>query len=192
MSRINKSQFAILGWLSKSHMSGYDLKQKLSKVSPFHWSESNAQIYPILKKLEEEGLVSSKLDTDSGARNRRIYLITSEGLKHLEEWLHEPVEMTQYREELLLKLSLGERLDLDETLSHIQEHQSQLLFQIRTLQQIKRHIDDEHKNKEDHRYLLFAHRYSEVVLEAKLKWCDEVLKALRESAAAQSLSSKVS
>jgi len=176
MSRINKSQFAILGWLSKSPMSGYDLKQRFTKVTPFHWSESNAQIYPILKKLEQEGLVSSRLDESSGARNRRIYIITSDGLEHLETWLKEPVEPSQQREELLLKLTMGEHLN-DETLrSHIEYYHTQIRQQLSTIRIIESRQSE--SKESGHPYLSMTIDFARMTLKAKDQWCQQVLTQL--------------
>ncbi|MDF2690214.1 MAG: hypothetical protein K0S29_69 [Gammaproteobacteria bacterium] len=180
MSKINKSQFAILGWLSKSSMSGYDLKQKFSKVSPFHWSESNAQIYPILKKLEQEGLVSSKLDIASGARNRRIYVITSEGLTKLEAWLTQPIDPAQYREEILLKLTMAEHAGQEWALQLIQDYFAQVQQQLKVLEDIAQYIASEHAGREDQKYLNATYRFTKLNLEAKKLWCEETLKLLRQ------------
>ena len=58
MARINKTQYAILGFLSFEPMSGYDI-QKLAKESiGYFWQEGYGQIYPVLKKLLAHGLVS--------------------------------------------------------------------------------------------------------------------------------------
>lgn len=179
MSKINKSQYAILGWLSKGGMSGYDLKQKFNKVSPFHWSESNAQIYPILKKLEADGLVSSKLDVGSGARNRRIYVITSEGLNKLETWLAQPIEPAQYREEILLKLTMAEHAGLELTLHHIEEYYSQIQQQLKTLENIAEYIKTQHAGRADQKYLDATYQFAKLNLEAKKQWCQQTLKLLQ-------------
>ena len=89
MSNLNKSSYILLGALSKSNYSGYELKRLVTKVSSFYASESNAQIYPILKKLEEQGLVHSKRDESSGARNKVIYSITKKGHAELTQWLEQ-------------------------------------------------------------------------------------------------------
>jgi PadR family transcriptional regulator AphA len=176
MSRINKSQYAILGWLSKGPMSGYDLKQQFAQVTPFHWSESNAQIYPILKKLEQDGLVSSRLDESSGARNRRIYIITSEGLDKLEDWLKQPVEPAQQREELLLKLTMGEHLDNHSLKDHIEHYHTQIKQQLSTLKVIEsRNLQ---QNNDTHPYFDMIIDFAKMTLRAKDQWCQHVLSQL--------------
>ncbi|MDO8953281.1 MAG: PadR family transcriptional regulator [Gammaproteobacteria bacterium] len=179
MSKINKSQYAILGWLSKGGMSGYDLKQKFAKVSPFHWSESNAQIYPILKKLEQDGLVSSKLDASSGGRNRRIYVITSEGLEKLEFWLTQPIEPAQYREEILLKLTMAEHAGPEVTLHHVEEYYAQVQVQLKTLETTAGYIKTAHAGRDDQKYLEATYQFAKLNLEAKKQWCQQTLKLLQ-------------
>lgn len=178
MSRINKSQFAILGWLSKGPMSGYDLKQKFAKVTPFHWTESNAQIYPILKKLEKERLVSSRLDESSGGRNRRIYLITSEGLELLENWLKEPTEPGHYREEMLLKLTMGEHLDKDEIREHVENYHHSIKQQLMMLKSVIAHTNRAHADAPDQDYLNMTFDFATKILAAKDAWCESALKHL--------------
>lgn len=178
MSRINKSQFAILGWLSKGPMSGYDLKQKFAKVTPFHWTESNAQIYPILKKLEQDGLVSSRLDESSGGRNRRIYLITSAGLDTLESWLKEPADPAQYREEMLLKLTMGERLNKQALRDHIAHYHQNIKQQLTLLRSVIAHTNRTHAELPDYDNLNLTFDFARKMLAAKDEWCQSTLRQL--------------
>jgi len=183
MSRINKSQYAILGWLSKGPMSGYDLKQQFANVTPFHWSESNAQIYPILKKLEEDGFVSSRIDDTSGARQRRVYIITSAGLDMLELWLKQPVEPAQAREEILLKLSLGEHCDTSTLLDHLTHYMHQIQSQLNTLKIIESSNKIKQNNASERPYLEMTFQFTKLTLDAKLKWCQDSVEKLQTLAA---------
>lgn len=54
----NRSRYAILGALTIRPMSGYDIRQFFAKSVSHFWDESYGQIYPILKGLHSEGLVS--------------------------------------------------------------------------------------------------------------------------------------
>jgi len=59
VSRENKSRYALLGMLSYMPMSGYDLRKFIESSTSNFWSESYAQIYPMLKQLTREGLTTS-------------------------------------------------------------------------------------------------------------------------------------
>ncbi len=180
MSRVNKTQFGILSLLSKKDMSGYDIKQMASKVAPFHWSESNAQIYPILKALEKEELVESHVDQKSGDRNRRIYTITTKGLDALKLWLAEPTEPTPAREELLLKLTAGEHAPIPQFIQQLETFRDQILHRQKALVTIQNNIDSAHAEGLRKMYLQMTYDYAALTLEAKLAWCEKSLQTLRE------------
>src|ERR1051325_176878 len=76
----------ILGLLSYAPMSGYDMKQAVDRSTRFFWAASYGQIYPELKRLEQEGLVEGK-DAPNGGRTRRVYRLTKAGREALAEWL---------------------------------------------------------------------------------------------------------
>lgn len=178
MNRVNKSQYAILGWLSKGAMSGYDLKQKFNRITPFHWTESNAQIYPILKKLEAKNWVISHLDVTSGKRNRRIYRITPAGLRILEIWLKAPINQASYREEVLLKLTMSERLSTPEIRQHIEHYYKNIKQQITLLSSVIAHTNRLHANAPDSTYLHMTFDFARKMLYAKREWCQEILAKL--------------
>ena len=72
------TSWALLGMLSYEHeLSGYDIR-KCSDWSMrfFYGSPAYSQIYSELKKLEQLGLVTSRVETSGGTRNRRLYKIT--------------------------------------------------------------------------------------------------------------------
>ncbi len=179
MSRVNKTQYGILSLLSKKDMSGYDIKQMASKVAPFHWSESNAQIYPILKALEKEQLVESHLDQKSGDRNRRIYAITTKGLDSLKVWLAEPTELSPAREELLLKLTAGEHASIPQFIKQLETFRDHILHRQKALVTIQDNIDSAHAEGLRKMYLQMTYDYAAFTLEAKLAWCEKSLQTLR-------------
>lgn len=179
MGKMNKSQFAILSLLSKRALSGYDIKQMASHISPFQWAESNAQIYPILKKLAEEKMVESKIDEKSGDRNRRLYSITHKGLEYLKTWLKYPVEPALYREELLLKLSAGEHVSITMLTKHLESYYQHLSDQYNELTAIQQHIEKEHKEGLRKLYITMIYDHMKLVFDAKLSWCEQGLGKLR-------------
>lgn len=105
MSKENKSKYALLGVLSLGSMSGYDLKKTIEESVGYFWKENYAQIYPMLKVLEHEGLAVGSTEKHEGKPDRRVYTITEHGKEVLKDWLVEPFGGMQVeRNELLLKL----------------------------------------------------------------------------------------
>jgi PadR family transcriptional regulator, regulatory protein AphA len=173
MPRVNKSQYALLGFLSKRDLSGYDLLRIFERIGPFFWTESNAQVYPMLKKLEQQGMVQSVLDDRSGARQRRIYSITAEGKAHLIDWLNEPLSEPRYREELCLRMAFGQFQSRAQLLQKLDEFSIQLQRQLQQVTKAREHFDVEHAGRADQMFLQMNMDYTETVLKAKQQWCQQ-------------------
>ena len=110
--RENRSQYAILGALTLAPMSGYDFKQFADESVRHFWTESFGQIYPMLRRLEADGLIvrqpaaTDPADTGPAAtgRERIVYAITDAGRDALARWVAEPARDDVGRIEILLKL----------------------------------------------------------------------------------------
>ncbi len=80
-------KYAMLGLLHYRDMHGYRIKQHMEQHFGNLWSINYGQIYPNLKKMEEEGLVTKKEVVRSGAPTRKLYSITPAGREAFAEWL---------------------------------------------------------------------------------------------------------
>ena len=69
----------ILGFLMKESMSGYELKKAFSISFSFFSGLSYGSIYPALKKMTHEGMISMHQVIQEGAPNKKIYTITEKG-----------------------------------------------------------------------------------------------------------------
>jgi len=74
----------VLYILSLDATNGYDISQKIGERTKGLWVPSTGGIYPILNKLEKEKMVVGKWD-DSKKKVQKIYTITEEGIKELED-----------------------------------------------------------------------------------------------------------
>jgi DNA-binding PadR family transcriptional regulator len=100
---LNPTSYVILGMLGMRPMCGYEIKQLVDKSTRFFWAASYGQIYPELRRLAEHGLIEGR--PDSGSPRRRIeFELTDEGRRTLEQWLAQPPEILEMRDESLLKL----------------------------------------------------------------------------------------
>ena len=104
----NRTAYAILGFLTRCPMSGYDIKKAVEESVDNFWKESFGQIYPILRRLSQQGLVAKTTsEVVKGERPRHVYAITDKGRKELRHWLTAMTEPPRIRNELLLKLFFG-------------------------------------------------------------------------------------
>jgi DNA-binding PadR family transcriptional regulator len=93
----------ILGMLAARPRSGYEIKQLVDSSARFFWAASYGQIYPELKRLEKAGLIRGD-DSSTGARQRTTFRLTAEGKRAAREWMAQPPEVLEARDEGLLKL----------------------------------------------------------------------------------------
>src|SRR3954452_1485696 len=100
----------ILGMLAAKPRSGYEIKQLVDSSARFFWAASYGQIYPELKKLEKAGLITGG-DSSTGARQRTTFELTPDGRRAAREWLDEPPEVLEMRDEGLLKLFFAGSID---------------------------------------------------------------------------------
>jgi DNA-binding PadR family transcriptional regulator len=104
----------ILGMIRLGRRNGYEIKQLVDVSTRFFWSASYGQLYPELKRLEREGLISGT-DEPSGGRQRTVYTLTPAGEAALDDWLGQHGEPSwEMRDEALLKLFFSSGRDPDE------------------------------------------------------------------------------
>jgi PadR family transcriptional regulator AphA len=111
--------YVILGMLRMGMRSGYDIKQAVDLSARFFFAISQAQIYPLLKRLEEDGLVEGRSEP-RGQRRRRVYEITPAGEESLRDWLRRPGPMPfEIRDVATVKLFFADLLEPEDVLEHV-------------------------------------------------------------------------
>jgi DNA-binding PadR family transcriptional regulator len=97
-------QSVLLGFLMHDSMTGYDLKKAFSMSFSFFSGLSYGSIYPALKKMESQGLVSRRTEIQDGAPNRKVYTITDAGRHAFLDALRSPLTPDRPKSPLLMKL----------------------------------------------------------------------------------------
>ena len=72
---------------SKEALYGYQIAKMLEESSPEFPMMKQGTLYPVLRSLEENGLLESTVEPSVSGPPRRYYMITSDGRSALEEWL---------------------------------------------------------------------------------------------------------
>ncbi|MDD9301439.1 MAG: PadR family transcriptional regulator [Desulfobacter sp.] len=82
-------KYSILGLLHYEDMHGYRIKEHIEQNFGHMWSVNFGQIYPNLKKLEQEGLVSMGKAVQNGQKGppKKLYTLTRAGKEAFQEWL---------------------------------------------------------------------------------------------------------
>ncbi|MCP4021644.1 MAG: PadR family transcriptional regulator [Desulfobacteraceae bacterium] len=180
MAKVNKTRYAILGLLNTGPMSGYDIKKHFEQIASNFWSESYGQIYPILKRLDTDGLATRAIEKQVGKPDRHIYTLTSKGQDELMVWLKQPVERHVGRHEILLKLIFGSAIPVTENikqLRHFQKLHEDELVGLKSIQARMKTKDKEHPSL---MYWKLTARFGELVNEALIKWSRESVSVLEK------------
>ncbi len=74
-------ELCVLSLLKKRDCYGYEISDYLSK----HIDIADGTVYPILRKLKGDGLVTTYLQEESGGPPRKYYSLTDQGLETYRE-----------------------------------------------------------------------------------------------------------
>ena len=75
----------VLGILAEGENYGYAILKRVSELSGGQLEWTDGLLYPLLHRLERLGFVESSWETPPGARKRKYYSITKQGLAELAE-----------------------------------------------------------------------------------------------------------
>jgi DNA-binding PadR family transcriptional regulator len=96
-------KFPILGFLMDSEATGYDLKRRFRDPVGFFYRVSDGSLYPALKKLARDGLVTQRVERH-GRRARTVYAITDAGRARFLKMLREPAQPVFVFDEAQVKI----------------------------------------------------------------------------------------
>lgn len=101
--------YGILGFLSYTPMTGYELAKVFGSSLEFFWHAQPSHIYLELKKLEGKGLITGETVTQSARPNKRLFSLTPAGRETFLEWLAQGPgeEATQFKSAFLMKVFFG-------------------------------------------------------------------------------------
>ncbi len=175
MPRINKTRYAILGLLHLGPMSGYDIK-KITDISiSYFWQENYGHIYPVLKKLEKEGLVTSHKEEYHGNPPRIVYTLTEKGDEVFAVWIKDRTEPKIQKSELLLKLFFGgysEKENIKKQLEQEKKHHENLITEYKS---IENHLQNAKKHPDHSPFWIFTVRNGLYYSRAQIEWCNNCL-----------------
>ncbi|MCP4177924.1 MAG: PadR family transcriptional regulator [bacterium] len=185
MARENRTKYVILGVLSTESMSGYEIKQTVNHDLGFFWFESDGQIYPTLKSLLEDGLIT--LDTtinQTSKRDKKIYSINKKGKNELQIWLSKHEESFHIRNEFLLKIFYGYNSDNETNLSRIYNQKFRFKQKLDILESLKKNIHlkkESYTSEEPGFFWLITIDYGITSIKALIEWCDNTINLIKKS-----------
>jgi len=179
---------AILGLLTYSPMTGYDLKKIFDKSISEVWSASLSQIYRELSTLNKKGYVSSTIEKQEDRPDKRIYKITQQGRNVFLRWLNDfpDILSNPKRDEFMLRIFFGSRLEKDQLINEFKRFISQKKHHLETLKELEKSFDLfssqfnlESKEKEE-LFWYFTIKRGQMTLEILIKWAEECINEIKE------------
>ena len=76
------SETLVLTLLREREMHGYDMCKEIETRSEGYFSLKHSTLYPLLHRLEKEGLVTSKWAEFDGGKPRKYYTLTRKGIAY--------------------------------------------------------------------------------------------------------------
>jgi PadR family transcriptional regulator, regulatory protein AphA len=180
MAKVNKTKYALLGVLSLMSGSGYDIKKFCDSSIGYFWNENYGHIYPVLKTMEQEELITKQVEQTEGRPSKNVYSITEKGKEELTKWLILPVEHEPGRSELLLKIFWSKDVPVEniiEKIQHLKEDSEKMYFQY---SKIENSLKESQLGKKKLVLWTITISNGKYDADAKIKWCEETLKILEE------------
>ena len=76
---LSKLSLALVGLITQSPASGYDVRKVFETTAMGTFSRSPGAIYPALARLEREGLIAGEVENPDTLRPRKVYHLTDDG-----------------------------------------------------------------------------------------------------------------
>lgn len=113
---------ALLAILTAEPMTGYDLVKYFDGSVAFVWNAPHSQIYPQLRRMEEDGLVDVEVLPRGERAEKRRYRISEEGIAELERWAAEVSPLPPTRSTARLKAAFMDWAEPDAGRRQLREH----------------------------------------------------------------------
>jgi len=151
-------------------MHGYDLYKKLNSLEGVSlvWRVKQSQLYALLEKLEEDGLLVSQQTMGTNYPPRKEFQVTDVGGQTLSAWLKSPaMHGREMRQEFLARLYFAIQDGPETALELLDEQRAACL---EWLEQIQGSLE---RLSFDQVYESFVYQFRRHEIEAIIRWLDE-------------------
>ncbi|MDF1591113.1 MAG: PadR family transcriptional regulator [Desulfobacterales bacterium] len=160
------SEYVLLGALMSGPRHGYEIMQFTEKALGATWFVGTSQLYALLKRLQQQGLVQSTLEHQDARPAKRIFTISPEGKDAFLKWLHEPTRhVRDFRIEFMAKLFFFYQLSLLGGKKLIDA-------QIELLKNVRLTIKQNHAAETDP-YTRLVYGFKLATVELRMKWLSQ-------------------
>ncbi|NCO59753.1 MAG: hypothetical protein COZ70_15180 [Deltaproteobacteria bacterium CG_4_8_14_3_um_filter_51_11] len=160
------TDFVILGTLIPGERHGYEIMRFLESALEGAWRVSTSQLYVLLKRMEQEGLVVSRSEAQDIRPSKRVFHVTPLGRDAFEAWVNRPVpHVRDLRMEFICKLFFFRHLSLPGAMKLV-------LAQIDAIEALQERIRKHPKGEKD-AFLNLLYGFKARNIECLLRWLKE-------------------
>lgn len=174
----------MLGMLHEPY-SGYDIKKRFDKSLRSFWRAELSQIYPLLQKMEKEGLLSVKSDASDIGPTRRVYKRSAKGRNELQSWLQGGptvgTEKIAYLAQVFFLANLDDDEKAIEFMQELREHMAEWLDTLQSAEQEWKSNDPRYPDKlpDEDFYPQLTLDLGLIKVRANVEWCDRCIERIR-------------
>ncbi|MWV45793.1 PadR family transcriptional regulator [Paenibacillus sp. HJL G12] len=174
---MNTLGYAILSVLGRKPCSGYQLATHLEVL----WPAKHSQIYPLLTKMEQNGLVVFEHVEQTGKPDKKIFSITEKGEESLGTWITGKTADPILRDEFLIKMYSMWMTDENQAKELIHDRIAKLEHKVALRDQKIAKVETEYSISSKHfgRYVLLNR--SNLLDKEEISWCHWVLKIMENT-----------
>jgi DNA-binding PadR family transcriptional regulator len=167
----------VLGLLAQQPMSGYDIKRFLKGLSWLIGSPSSGSLYPVLRTLREDGLVTVEVVPGVDKPPRKIYSIEEAGQEALQSWIEEPVASELPLKAFVMRLLLAGSFPPANLAAYLRQRRIQVATQQADLVRMSESL-----HTDTDLGLNLALNYGLELASAEMAWLDSTLDGLSDGA----------
>jgi PadR family transcriptional regulator AphA len=168
-------RYFVLGLLAQQPMSGYDIKRFFKLLSWLIGSPSSGSLYPILRDLLKEGLVTMEIVPGLDKPPRKIYSIEEAGRRALQTWIEKPTASNAPLKAFVMRLLLAGNFPPDSLAAHLEQRRAQVAAYEANLARMTKAL-----NPGTDLGLMLALNYGLELASAEVAWLDSTLIELSE------------
>lgn len=176
----------LLGMLDEPS-SGYDLKKEFNQSLAHFWAAELSQIYPLLSRLEKDGLLKSKRSASEKGPPRKTYQRTAAGTRELRKWLSGGPIFTEERRHNVAQVFFLAALDNKESaLAFMESFRDRASERLAALQAVAAHWKQQAKGYPDG--LSDQGFYPQMTLDlgiristTQVEWCTDQIRRIRKT-----------
>ncbi len=166
------AKHALLGLLLDRSAYPYELANRLQHRLGPAWEINSGQLYQLVKRMEEDGLIERVQDVPRDRDDRHVFAITGEGVVEFERWFDQAAGAVRLcRRPLLVKVTFAGPQRLREALAKIDSYELQCAERLNEIARLREELPgDGPLVRADHLLLRLNLSADIFQLEGELRW----------------------